>query len=244
MKPGLKHFFDSMGTYLARPGTESLARLYAEHPGWDAPRGRVAVYGDFVRGHVRGVLEKVFPLVRGAVGPDAWSALVEGYTLTRPARHHELNHLAEGFPAFVADAAASRGLAAFVPALARFEWTDFAVFASEAASPEAVERLTANPTLAVLEHPFQLCAYVRAKGALTEPRAGDELALLWRHPEHLVTYYVEATPPALLVLKMAVEGLSAADVAAATGMPEAELHASVERFSRDGLVLAPRGTGG
>ncbi|MBZ4422387.1 DUF2063 domain-containing protein [Myxococcus sp. RHSTA-1-4] len=243
MKPALKHFFDSMGAYFARPGPESLERLYAEHPGWDAPRERVAVYGDFVRGHVRGVLEKVFPLVRGAVGAEAWSALVEDFTLTRPARHHELNHLAEGFPAFVADAAASRGLAPFVPALARFEWTDFAVFASEAPSPESVERLTANPTLMVLEHPFRLCAYVRAKGALAEPEAGDELALLWRHPARLVTFYVEATPPALLVLKMAVEGLSVEDVAAATGMSAADLRSSVERFSLDGLVLAPRGSG-
>lgn len=241
MKPGLKHFFDSMGAYFARPGAQSLEALYAEHPDWDAPRGRVAVYGDFVRGHVRGVLEKVFPLVRKAVGAEKWDALVEGYTLTRPARHHELNHLAEGFPAFVADAAAPRGLAAFVPALARFEWTDFAVFASEA-PPERVARLTANPTLAVLEHPYRLCAYVRAQGTLPEPEAGEELALLWRHPEHLVTYYVEATPPALLVLKMAVEGLAVADVAAATGMPEAELRGAVERFSRDGLVLAPGGS--
>ena len=244
MKPGLKHFFDSMGAYFARPGAPSLERLFAEHPGWDARQGRVAIYGDFVRGHVRGVLEKVFPLVRGAVTPETWSALVEGYTLTRPARHHELNHLAEGFPAFVADAAATRGLAAFVPALARFEWTDFAVFASEERTPERVERLTANPTLAVLEHPFRLCAYVRAKGARTEPEAGEELALLWRHPELLVTYYVEATPPALLVLKMAVEGLAVADVAAATGMPEAELRGAVERYSRDGLVLAPPGSRG
>jgi hypothetical protein len=80
---------------------------------------------------------------------------------------------------------------------------------------------------------------VRAQGALAEPEAGEELALLWRHPEHLVTYYVEATPPALLVLKMALEGLAVADVAAATGMPEAELRGAVERFTRDGLVLAP-----
>ncbi|NMO19777.1 DUF2063 domain-containing protein [Pyxidicoccus fallax] len=244
MKPALKHFFDSMGAYLARPGPESLERLYSEHPGWDAPRERVALYGDFIRGHVRGALEKVFPLVRGAVGPDAWGALVEGYTLTRPARHHELNHLAEGFPAFLADAAASNGLAPFVPALARFEWTDFAVFTSEAPSPEPVARLTANPTLAVLEHPFRLCAYVRAKGALAKPEAGEEVALVWRHPEQLVTFYVEATPPALLVLKMAVEGLSMEDVAAATGMSVEALRSAVERCARDGLVLRPSASGG
>lgn len=241
MKPGLKHFFDSMGTYLARPGADALERLYAEHPGWDSPRGRVALYGGFVRAHVREALEKLFPLVRRAVGPVDWDSLVDGYTLARPARHHEVNHLGEGFPAFVADAAAARGLAPYVPSLARFEWTDFAVFASTEAPPERVERLAANPTLAVLELPFRLCAFVRARGALAEPEAGEELALLWRHPEQLVTFYMEATPQALLVLKMAVEGLSTAEVAAATGMPEADLQDAVARFARDGLVVTTGG---
>lgn len=239
MKPGLKHFFDSMGAYLARPGAEALEQLYAEHPAWNAPRGRVALYGDFVRAHVRGALEKLFPLVRRAVGPKAWDALVEGYTRVRPARHHEVNHLGEGFPAFVADTAASQGLAPYVAPLARFEWTDFAVFASTERLPERVERLVASPTLAVLEHPFRLCAFVRAQGALAEPEAGEELALLWRHPEQLVTFYMEATPQALLVLKMAVEGLPAGEVAVATGMPEADIRDSVARFARDGLVVLP-----
>ncbi|MCE9668182.1 putative DNA-binding domain-containing protein [Myxococcus stipitatus] len=239
MRPTLKHFFDTMGAYLARPGAEGLEQLLAEHPGWDARRSRVALYGDFVRGHVRSALEKLFPLVRGACGPDVWTSLVEGYTSTRPARHHELNHLGEGFAAFLADEVAARGLAAYLPALARFEWTDFAVFASQAPLPERVERLTANPTLVVLEAPFRVCAYVRAKGKGPSPEPGDELALLWRHPEQLVTFYMAATPQALLVLKMAVEGLSAADVSAATGMAQADIADSVARLASDGLVLLP-----
>ncbi|MFY2564036.1 DNA-binding domain-containing protein [Corallococcus terminator] len=239
MKPSLKHFFDSMGAYLARPGGESLERLYTAHPEWRAPGSRISIYGDFVRGHVRAALEKLFPLLRGAVGAEAWLSLVEGYTLTRPARHHEVNHMGEGFPAFVADTLASLGLPAYAPALARFEWSDFAVFASQAQAPERVEHLTPNPTLVVLEQPFRICAYVRARGAATEPEPGDELALLWRHPGLLVTYYQEATPHALLVLKMAVEGLSASDVAAATGLPEADILDAVTRLSRDGLVLSP-----
>ncbi|NVJ22920.1 putative DNA-binding domain-containing protein [Myxococcus sp. AM011] len=241
MKPSLKHFFDSMGSYLARPGGESLERLYTAHPEWRAPSSRVSIYGDFVRGHVRTALEKLFPLLRGAVGAEAWLALVEDFTLTRPARHHEVNRVGEGFPAFVADAVSSRGLTPYAPALARFEWSDFAVFVSQAEAPAPVERLTPNPTLVVLEQPFRICAWVRARGqgAARGPEAGDELALLWRHPERLVTYYQEATPAALLVLKMAVEGLSASDVATATGMPEADILDSVARLSREGLVLAP-----
>ncbi len=239
MKPSLRDFFDGMGAYLARPGQESLAALYARHPGWDAPRERVALYGDFVRGHVRTALEKVFPLTRKAVGQGAWDTLVEDFTQTRPARHHELNHLCEGFPAFIADTADRRALAPFVPALARFEWTDFAVYAAEDEVPGCVERLTANPTLVVLEHDYRLCAYVRARGRPASPEVGAELALLWRHPEQLKTFHMAATPPALLVLKMAVEGLSLADVVEATGMPEVELRATVDQHAREGLVLLP-----
>ena len=239
MKPSLREFFDGMGAYLSQPGTESLDTLYARYPGWDAPRERVSLYGDFVLGHVRAALEKVFPLTRDAVGQDTWGALVRDFTKTRPARHHELNHLCEGFPAFLAEVTAAQGLAPFAAPLARCEWTDFAVYAAEDASPTSVEHLTANPTLVVLEHDFHLCAYVRARGAIAAPEPGAELALLWRHPVQLKTYFMAATPPALLVLKMAVEGLSMVDVATATGMSQAELRATVTQQAREGLVLLP-----
>ncbi|RKH17537.1 DUF2063 domain-containing protein [Corallococcus sp. AB030] len=240
MKASLKHFFDSMDAYLAGPpGAEGLLKLSASHPGWDVDPERMALYGQFVRGHVRSTLEKLFPLTRKAVTPEAWDALVGGYTRTRPARHYELNRLGEGFAPFVSDAADAKGLPPFLPALARFEWTDFAVFASEEDLPDAVERLMPNPTLTVLELPYRLCAFVRARGAEAVPAEGEELALLWRHPERLMTFYMEATPPALLVLKMAVEGLSEEAVVQATGMSAADLHAEVVRFANDGLVLAP-----
>ncbi|RKG58291.1 DUF2063 domain-containing protein [Corallococcus sp. AB011P] len=240
MKSSLKHFFDSMDAYLSGPpGAEGLLKLSSSHPGWDVDPERMALYGQFVRGHVRSTLEKLFPLTRKAVTPDAWDALVDGYTRTRPARHYELNRLGEGFAPFVSDAAAEKGLPPFLPALARFEWTDFAVFASEEDLPDAVDRLTPNPTLTVLENPYPLCAFVRARGAESVPAEGEELALLWRHPERLVTFFMAATPPALLVLKMAVEGLSEEAVVQATGMSAADLHAEVVRFTKDGMVLAP-----
>jgi hypothetical protein len=101
-----------------------------------------------------------------------------------------------------------------------------------------VERLTVNPTLAVLEHPFQLCAYVRAKGE-GQPEPGRELALLWRHPERLVTMYLAADDRALLVLKMALEGLTPPQVAEATGVAEAGIRAAVAACVDDGFVLSP-----
>ncbi len=235
MKPELRRFFDTMDEYLAAPG--GLERLRAAHPGWDAPPSRVAIYGDFVRNHVRSTLEKLYPLVRGAVGPERWDELVRAYDGTRPARHFEMNQLGEGFPTFLADVAVARGLPEFVPALARFEWADWAVYASEESIPERVERLTPNPTLTVLQHAFRLYPYITAKGAGQAPEPGEELLLLWRHPESLRTWFMAANDRALLVLKMAVEGLSPGDVAAATGVAEEDVRGAVEACARDGLVF-------
>jgi hypothetical protein len=236
MKPGLRHFFDSMADYFADPSQQD--RLHAAHPGWSAPPSRVALYGQFIRFHVRTTLEKLYPLTLASVGPERWTQLVEGYTATRPARHHEMNRIGEAFPAFVADVAAAQGLPEFTPALARFEWADWAVYVSEEQVPERVERLTVNPTLTVLQHPFRLCAYVREKGAAA-PAAGDEMAFLWRHPRELTTWFVPANERVLLVLKMAMEGLSPSDVAAATGVAQGDVSQALEECIRDGLVLAP-----
>ncbi|WNG35716.1 DUF2063 domain-containing protein [Archangium violaceum] len=238
MMPGLQHFFESMRTYLAEPGAAELERLYAAHPGWEAPRARVALYGRFVRHHVVDGVEKLFPLVRRCVGEAAWEELVRGYFATGPARHYELNRLGEHFPDFLSDKAPERGLPAWVPELARFEWTDFAVYASEERVPATVERLSPNPTLAVLRHSWRLCPFIRG-GAEGEPRPGEELALLWRHPRDLVTLYMAADDVALLALKMAVEGLAPAEVAVATGVAESDIRAALERCVTDGLVLTP-----
>ena len=238
MKPGLRGFFDTMEAYFARPDAAALERLYAAHPGWDAPPERVALYGRFVRHHRQSALEKLFPLVRGAVDEAVWTELTRAYAASGAARPFELNAQGEGFPGFLADEAAGRGLPDFLPALARFEWTDFAVYTSREPVPERVERLTVNPTLVLLEHPFRLCAWVSAGGTGT-PEPGGELALLWRHPRRLVTLYQAAEDRALLALKMAVEGLTPPQVAAATGVAEADLQATLDGCAAAGLVLVP-----
>jgi hypothetical protein len=191
-----------------------------------------------VRQHVTSTLEKLYPLTRAGVDEAVWAELVRAYEASGPSRPFEMNRLGEGFPAFLADEAARRGLPEHLPALARFEWTDFAVYVSMEPVPERVERLTVNPTLAVLEHPFQLCAYVRRQGRGV-PEPGQELALLWRHPERLVTMYLAANNGSLLAVKMAMEGLTPSQVAQATGVAEADIRAAVASCVEDGLVLSP-----
>jgi hypothetical protein len=237
MKAGLRHFFDSMEGYLVAQGGQE--RLREAHPGWDEAPSRVGLYGNFVRHHVRSTLEKLFPFCRESVTPEQWSGLVRGYDATRPGRHFEMNRMGEGFPAFVADMATARGLPEFLPALARFEWADWAVYASEEPMPPRVERLTVNPTLTVLQHPFVLAPYIRSKAKGPAPVAGEEMLLLWRHPQELSTYFMAGHERALLVVKMALEGLTPQHVAAATGVAEEGIRQAVEECVRDGLVFVP-----
>jgi hypothetical protein len=236
MKPGLKFFFDSMDAFLAAPG--GLERLRAAHPGWTEAPSRVALYGHFVRNHVRSTLEKLFPLTVASMTPERWAELARDYDATRPSRHYEMNRMGEGFPGFLADVTAARGLPEFVPALARFEWADWAVYVSQEPAPQ-VERLTVNPTLTVLQHPFRLVPYIHAKGKGPAPEPGEELVLLWRHPEQLRTWFITGTERPLLVVKMALEGLTPRDVVAATGVAEEVVQQAVEEFTHNGLLLAP-----
>ena len=237
MKAGLRHFFDSMDAYFATPG--GLQRLRETHPGWEAAPSRVAIYGNAVRRHVRNALEKLYPLTLASVTPEQWSALMVEYDATRPARHFEINRVGEGFPAYLADVTVTRGLPEFLPALARFEWADWAVFVSEEPVPRKVERLTVNPTLTVLQHPLLLAPFIHAKAKGSAPAPGEEMLLLWRHPEQLRTWFMAGHERALLVVKMALEGLSPQDVAAATGVAEESVRQAVEECARDGLVLVP-----
>jgi uncharacterized protein len=236
MRPGLGFFFDAMTDFLTHPAGPE--RLQAAYPDWEVSRSRVALYGAFVRTHVRTGLEKLYPLTQEAAGPAHWEQLVEGFTATRPARHFELNRMGESFPSFVADMAAAWALPEFLPALTRFEWTDWAVYSSEEPMPARVEGLTVNPTLTVLQHPFQLCAFVREEGR-TAPAEGSEQVLLWRHPHQLTTWFMPAHEQALLVLKMTLEGLSPSGVAAVTGVAEETLHEAVETCAQQGLILRP-----
>jgi hypothetical protein len=236
MKPALSRFFDSMA-HLFEDRRGALDRVYAAHPGWSAPRARVAMYGVFVRHHVRDVVSRLFPRCRAHLEAGQWDDLVRAYTATRPARDRFApSAMGEAFPSFLAE---RRELPAWLSALARFEWAEYAVSVSTAPVPEEVDRLTVNPTLEVLELPYRICAHARSRAA-GAPERGAETALLWRHPARLTTSYVAASEPVLLVLKMAVEGLSVDDVAAATGLAAGDLRAIVSSWVTEGLVLAPR----
>lgn len=236
MRPELERFFRSMERYFADTGT--LDALFEAHPLWSADRARVAIYGAFVDGHVEEILDKLYPHSRAASG-DAWPKLVRGYRRTRPARHFEMNQLGSSFPAFVANVAHSLSLPPFLPALARFEWTDWEVYASEQEVPVSVSEPAVNPTLVALEHGWKLCPWISSADRPAAPEAGNEMALLWRHPRKLRTMFVAADERALLVLKVALERIPLERAAAESALALAEVERLWRVFTADGLVLSP-----
>ncbi|MDQ3265744.1 MAG: putative DNA-binding domain-containing protein [Myxococcota bacterium] len=230
MTPELERFFASMDRFFADPAAQALT---------DAKVEGVAVYGRFVEGHITSVLKKVYPLSVRLLGED-FAPLAASYYRTRPARHFELNRAAEGFVDFLEQAEPDRHPQHLVP-LARFEWTDFAVYASEAQPISSLPTFGVNPTLTVLQHPFRLCAWLAttAEHRPPEPARADELALLWRDANTLRTTFVAADPARLLALKLAVEGLSVEAAAAASGAQVQVIQAALDQAIAEGFLLGP-----
>lgn len=235
----LQEFFAAQARFFERASEPDAAarELVTAFPGWSGRPSRVGIYARFVRWHVQELLEKVFPATKEALAPAAWLDLVAAYYATRPARvSYEINAGGEAFPAFVAERA---NLPEWLPALARFEWAAYAIYASTTEVPERVDRLAPNPTLDVLEHGWGLCAHKNAAAPRPAPARQDEVALLWRDPATGFTRWQTATPRALLALKLAGEGISPADAAREGGVSVESVQSALDEAVAAGLVLAP-----
>lgn len=238
MNPALADFFAAMGAYFAAP--RSTDALQARFPGWQADPRRLSIYGGFVQGHVRESVEKNHPLTRAAVDADTWRRLIDAYYATGPATHFELNQASSTFAAFLDEQVHPLQLPRFLPALARFEWTDFEVYVAAEEIPERVEALSPNPTLVALQHPFRLVPWLRAGASRpAAPEPGDETVLMWRHPRTHLTTYLQADARALLVLKLAVEQIPLEHAAREGGTDVHQLEQWVSRAAADGMVLQP-----
>jgi hypothetical protein len=241
VSPGsdLKAFFAAQARFYADAHDPAAAArdLARALPDLDAPPGRVALYAEFVFAHVRVVLEKLYPAVRAALPAATWDAVVTRYYAQRPARvHYEVNHAGEAFPALLEQA----DVPGFVPALARLEWTIFAVHRSATEVPVAVDRLTLNPTVETAEHAWGLCAFADPASPRTAPPApGDEVAIIWRHPVTRLARFMPANARTLLAVKIASEGLDPREAAEAGGVPLERVEQAIAEHVAHGLLLAP-----
>lgn len=208
---------------------------------------RLDIYRGFVRGHVDTALHKSFPILEGLLGEPAFQALCDAFFEAHPPSHWELNAAAEPFPAFLA-ARVDEGHAELGPfhvALAQHEWADFATFVHPARVPTEVEAPTLNPTLTVLQLVCPVTPFVvawqdgRRDLPLPTPEEGPELCLFFRHPVTERVQFHVAIDDYLFAIKVAHEGLEAAAVAEAAGLPVDAARAAMARARDIGLVLLP-----
>jgi hypothetical protein len=152
------------------------ARLTAAAPRADDPP-RVALYRRMVRENLRTVLDNAFPVTRGALGPEGWSALVEAALAGAGPR----SPLYSAAPATLVAHAREAGHA--YAELLDYEWLEL-VAARHPAELDAIPRdapTQLNPTM-------QLGLYTHAVERVTdeapalEPLAAPTAYLVWRRP--------------------------------------------------------------
>lgn len=207
--------------------------------------GRLRIYRNFARTHVRTALELNLPMTQHLLGETLWEGLYEDYLQACPPSSWELNAAAEAYPAFLeAQLDAGRaGVTHFAVCVAAFEWAQFETLRHPATVPTAVDTTTLNPTLTLLQQAYPVVPYAvrwsRGERDLSPPAAEDAIALLFRHPTRHHCRFYAASDVLLFAIKVAHDGLGAADAADAAGQPIEAVEAALSEAARAGLVLRP-----
>jgi hypothetical protein len=210
---------------------------------------RLALYGEFIAGHLADVLAKDFAALRAVVPPATWTALVAAYARAHPPTDYELNHAGANLPGFVADAAArgELGLAPWHGELAAVEWAEFVAWAApvDVAAARLLGALAVNPTLELIACDHAIVALLDATrrsptpALVDAPIARPEVALAYRHPRTHRAHVIAASAGQLLALKLVHERIPLTAAATETGLDVAALTTLLDDAVADGLLLAP-----
>jgi hypothetical protein len=205
---------------------------------------RLDIYRSMVRGHVYTALSANYDVLAGVLGEPLFDALYEAYLVAHPPSSWALNQAASAFPEFLATAydAGRAGLVPFHGALAEFEWALYEV-GVDPAEPEASERPTLNPTLAVLQTDYPVVPFVlawqRGEGpAVPEPEA--TLSLVFQRPATGRAAFYNGSGDLLFALKMVHDGMDVATAAEASGHPTDVVEGLLAAAIDIGLVIAAR----
>lgn len=125
------------------------------------PLNRVALYRDFVRGHVSAILTKLFPQALALLEDKA--SLEDAFYRQHPPGQRDLNLAGAPFPEFL-----DQHGHAFAAAVAQLEWEIFAAAVHPAVL--TANEPTLNPTLSLFEQHHPAVQHL-AKGPLPQPVA-------------------------------------------------------------------------
>lgn len=242
MSEFLTRFHESLEAYVwGSPDDPSV--MQAAHPDWEVDLERLAIYGEFIPCYLQDTLDALFSATKSLLPADDWAALSKRYYHLRTSRHYEINHLAHEFPEWLRAQPEGSDMAADV---ALFELTRHQVFTgrAEVAAPSPGEPLSVNPTLTTLQLGHRVSFWEKLRSEADEhaavpaaPEVGEELVLLWRHPETLLSNYWAAKPRTLLALKIVLEAIPLEEAAAAGGVAADEIRLVIDEAVEHGLLL-------
>ncbi len=176
-------------------------------------------------------LEKVFSTCHAMIDSYTWNRIVEACGTRSP-----LNR----FPAILQKD--PNNLPKYLPDLARLEKALHEIKSKDIEFDLQVDRLKVNPSLQLLELEWKnltdmLDSNKEIPSAVPQP--GREFVLVWKDPKTRKTKFKAAKDEDLLVLKMMVEGVDSATIAAQGALPVTAVDAAVDRAVEKGLLLRP-----
>ena len=174
------------------------------------------------------LFNRAYPVCSRLVDDPTWQELVD--RADSPEKLIEL--LQEQAGAF--------NLPEFLPELAGLELHGFKLRNNEIPLPATAERITVNPTLQLFMNTWKNLATLLHGNVLdVHPERGEEQVIIWLHPfSHRIKAKV-VSEEELLVLKMALEGLSAQVVAEQGDTYVAAVDGAIIRGLYEGIIIGP-----
>ena len=175
------------------------------------------------------LFNRIYPVCRRLVDGPTWQGLVG-----RADSPEKLTDLLQ-------EQAGTLDLPEFLPELADLELHAFKLTNNEIPLPATAERVTVNPTLRLFMNSWKnLAPLLHGNVIDVHPERGEEQVIVWLHP---FSNRIKAKPVSeedLLVLKMALEGLSAQDVAEQGDTYVAAVDGAVIRALYEGIIIGPQ----
>lgn len=180
------------------------------------------------------IFEKIFPTCHSILDLDTWDWVL-GVCVAQSGP--------ENFPDTLRLWKNNPGLPGFLPELARLELNLYQMGSHKIETPSEIEQLCVNPTLQLFQLSWKNLPSIlhsQRDAPTVPPEPGEELVLVWRHPESGEAKAQAATDEDLLALKIVMEDIKPEEIGPTGKAPLGAVDAVIDRSVEKGILLQPR----